>query len=186
MDKTSRGWLIDAVNLICEEIALVSHCQELINSYKFDMENAESWEEITKIMRKLEDQEDIMHSAINTRRSVMSVIYEEYKWDHNMRCSLKHAIWAYQFATECLYANPNSWTLKNLQQKCYEDMISILSLFCWIDEMVTCSRCLQDELDANKNKVKQVDVEWPSNYEIFLQQTQGNENIQNITQVPNI
>lgn len=133
---TSRWRLIDAVNLIAEEIAFASHCQELINNAQ------QEWDTKT-----IDHQRDLLQNSINNRRKIMWMIKEKYK-DHNKNlwCSLKHAIWAYQFATECLYADQDNEHRREIQQNCFDQMVKTLTLFCWIDEIVTCSRCLEDML----------------------------------------
>ena len=152
MQQTSRWRLLDSINLICEEIALASHCQELINTYRIDIESASDSETIKSLSDKIEDQEYILEQSIKIRRDVMSNVYDTYKWDHNLRCEVKHSIWAYQYATECLYANQDDWKRKYIQQLCYEKMIWILSKFCGVDEFITCSRCLEEILQNGNSK----------------------------------
>lgn len=148
--QTSRGWLIDAVNLICEQIALASHCQELINTYTNEMGNEDDEVSIQALVSKIQLQEQILKTSLSIRREVMSRIYQTHPWDHNNWCSLKHAIGAYWYATECMYANPDDVIWQQFQQKCYGNMVGVLWLFCGLDELILCSRCLEDELAGKK------------------------------------
>lgn len=151
MDKkqTSRGRILDAVNLMCEQVAIASHCQELINIYTIDIKTFEEWKWVTveDLTNKLMIQKNILEKSVSMRRSIMSKIAEMHPWDHHVRCSLKHALWLYQFATEVLYANPDDIFWIKQQQECYEIMIGVLWLFCGVKEFVTCGRCLEDELN---------------------------------------
>lgn len=141
MDKTSRWRLMDAVNLICEEIAFASHCQELINAYHIDLQ---WWDET--VIEKMIQQKDLLMISVDNRRNTMKYIYDKFQWDHHSWCSLKHAIGAYQYTTECLYANPDDGFWLAMQQSNYQKMVWVLSIFCWVDEFITCSRCLEDKL----------------------------------------
>lgn len=141
----SRWRLLDAIQLIAEQIALASHCQELINEYTIKFQ--ETPQEIELLTKRFEQME-ILTSILQSRRELMAKIYQTHTGDHNQRCSLKHAIGIYQFATECLYANQADPFRQDLQQKSYQNMIGILGLFCWIPGLITCARCLEDELAA--------------------------------------
>lgn len=66
--------------------------------------------------------------------------------DHNSWCSMKHAMATYWFMLEVHYANPEDLQFKYLAQQAYEHMVTILSIFLWVPEIVTCWRCLCDQL----------------------------------------
>jgi hypothetical protein len=66
---------------------------------------------------------------------------------------LKHAIGMYEYATEVLYAT-NSAKAEVMQQDAYEIMVGTLSQFCGIDELIICSRCLDDALASRKEDEK--------------------------------
>lgn len=150
MKQTSRWWLLDSIMFCIEQIALVSHLQENINVYVIDLQTTEDKEEKQKLMEKIQQQQEIRDNAIQQRRDMMSYIESEFDCDKHLWCCLKHAIAAYGYSTEVFYA----WTSTlPLQQEAYKNMISVLSLFVW-EEMVQCSRCLQDALDSNKTKWK--------------------------------
>lgn len=136
MSQTSRHWIIDAIELIANDIALASHYQELINS-RWDYQLSEKQSETVWL---------VLQSSIQRRRNLMSLIEKEFpKWDKKFWCALKHSIGIYIYATELLYANPLSLKFKEIQQNAYEDMIIVLSLFTW-KEINVCGRCLLDNI----------------------------------------
>jgi hypothetical protein len=127
MEKTSRHYLIDLIEMIANDIALVSHYQELLNSMK-----EEDAEEYARIFQQSIE-------AIDRRRDAM--LYLQNKFTKNPRkdywCIVKHSIASYQFATECLNAEPSP-EIASLQQKSYDAMIQNLCVFLGIDEVVFC------------------------------------------------
>jgi hypothetical protein len=72
-------------------------------------------------------------------------------WNHQYWCLFKHALWAYQYATECLYANLwNPWIWNEICVKSYTNLIAIANKFLWWDWIETCWRCLADKFESNK------------------------------------
>lgn len=148
---TSRWWIIDAINFIQEQIALASHCQELIHYYESKINETTDREVQQLHLLNRWIQQQILDSAMQARRTMMKVIQEKYKGNHLYRCQLKHAIAAYQFATEVMYANVDCWEFTRMQSMAYENMIGVLSLFTNQEEFVTCWRCLDDMLYSKKD-----------------------------------
>lgn len=140
MERTSRWWLLDMVNFIADNIAFVSHAQELINANSSTQDNLESNADLITIRDE----------ATEMRRFAMQYIQKELDCDKHYWCLVKHAIWSYQYATECLYANINDPLLVLLQQKAYENMVATVSKRVK-SEMVTCSRCLEDNIFWNES-----------------------------------
>lgn len=140
--KTSRHWLIDAIEMLGNDIAQVSHLQELLNInglWDYNLSEEKEW-----------DIRDIMHEYIDRRRVVMNEIRRQFadNWDEKLRCSLKHSIASYMYSTEMYYAEPQNEVLKKVQEWSYHNMIEILSLFLW-EEVVSCGRCLADNVTKN-------------------------------------
>ena len=155
MDKnhTSRWRLLDAVMFVMEQIALSSHIREHINVIRVDMESADK-DTFDFLIKKLSDQEQLLQDSLEIRRKMMDEIHIAFKWDHEQRCSLKHAIGAYWYATEVLVAgNFDNGVMKYIQQKSYEQMVAILSLFVG-EELVKCSRCLLDSINDKQTPIK--------------------------------
>ena len=130
--KTSRDTLLDKVEIIANCIAISSHCIELSNFYQ------ELWKD--------EDKQFILEIAIeysNLRRDIMKQILDDYDWDKNYWCLLKHCVSVYWYASE-IYLSEKNKTNEDMLLSAYSSMISIVCKFCWLKETVTCWRCLTD------------------------------------------
>lgn len=128
--KTSRHWVLDAVELIGQLQALNSHYEEYINSMILN----ESTEDAVKFATEQIKIND------NIRRDTMNMIAgagKQHRW-----CTTKHAIFAYTLACELNSANEDFEFIKKSLSK---QMYSSLSLFLWYD-IETCGRCLNDSL----------------------------------------
>lgn len=139
--QTSRLRVLDAVELIANQIAISSHCQELINEFMsdYDLEPTE------ELKQKIIDQQSILSQSITMRRMVMENLLETFESsDKNLRCTFKHAVASYMFATECAHAM-TAICREDIQQRAYLQMIQILSMFLGIEPQL-CGRCLQDIL----------------------------------------
>lgn len=152
---SSRKPLMDQIEFVTQLIAIVSHSQELIHHYESIVKEA-SWDDYEKAIQEIKDHESILNKSLNLRRDVMRSISEEYAWhDDKVRCSFKHAVASYWYATECLQAT-REWTTeyemwKDYQNTAYEIMNGIVSKFVWL-EMETCWRCLADKLPKFNDK----------------------------------
>lgn len=143
--QTSRARLIDAVELIANDIAQASHIQEKINNIEQDLELWE-WDEKGLLVKK-QDLILLLSDVVKRRRDTMTTIKEAFpEWDGDFWCSLKHAIASYWYATELYYANENFYPI---QRSSYETMIEVISSFIWV-EITSCWRCLHDQLLSNK------------------------------------
>lgn len=153
---TSRDYLFDAIELLQNSIAICSHAQELINVYNVDYSTAED-EEAKEIYEKIQEQTEILGDALTFRREIQKQIFSEWDWDHKVWCQFKHAVALHGYAVECWYANLENdsapfWSIK--MQEAYELMVKVMSKFLGADEMVTCGRCLLDQLNDAKDKSK--------------------------------
>lgn len=139
---TSRHYLIDLIELIWNDIALLSHYQELMNSYeKEDMtEYQELYEKSIEVLDRRRECMKLLETITN------KPVNQQY------RCIVKHSISSYQFATECLYADINNTKIREIQQRAYETMIENMCKYLWIDEIVSCWRCMTDKLLDHNNK----------------------------------
>ena len=141
MEKTSRMYVLDLVEAITNQIQFASHCQELLHFYYTEYNKNED----KLFIWLMEIQQDLLDNSIIIRRRMMERLKTETT-DEKMRCSLKHAISAYWFALETHYANPDDFEYKYLAQLTYEQMMKCLSIFMWLPEIVTCWRCLCDQI----------------------------------------
>jgi hypothetical protein len=135
MQQTSRNWLIDAVELIWQLLAVNSHWQELINSTD-SFVSAEEKEVLSSIVS--------INNAM--RRHLMQQIFDTFSWDHKYWCLLKHAIFSYELSCELLYSDSENKMFIALQQECSDNMYKILSKFIGTD-VVMCWRCLNEIIE---------------------------------------
>lgn len=157
---TSREAALDAIELITNQIALTSHCQELINTYSIDYEKEHYQSNKEKIAVKIDQQFEIMSKAIDMRRELTNQIKEEFDTEPKMRCSFKHAVAAYGFATELAYAYKDTDKApfyQKFQQQSYEQLMKVASLFLWLEEILSCGRCLLEALQAKWRIIKPVE-----------------------------
>jgi len=149
MEQTSRLRILDAVELIANQIAIVSHCQEIINELMADYETEPS----EKLQQQLMDQQSIMHQANTIRRMAMdSLLNSSDETDKNQWCVFKHAVWSYMFAMECSHVLWQSIDRANIQERAYMQMLQVLSMFLGVEPQL-CWRCLADILTNNKKNV---------------------------------
>lgn len=135
MNQSSRSRIVDAVEYIANNIAMISHLQEVINSG----DNEEVTEEMISIARpRIQDLNE-------SRRELMTEIKKLYNGNMHLWCALKHSIAMYGYATELLYANPDNIAFAKIQQWASETMYETLSQFIW-QEVTTCWRCFNDEI----------------------------------------
>lgn len=136
--ETSRHWILDAVECIKNCEAIVSHCNEIMDSI---------YENITtndKIYDKYKNLLEMRTLATNTRRRVMRKVYDAFPdSDHDYRCILKHAIEAKWFIDEVAAADDNTWIEET--EDMYKLMSLALSSFIWVEPKM-CARCMADDL----------------------------------------
>lgn len=145
--QTSRQWILDAVELIANLIAMSSHAQELINIYTIDF-NGASESEQDDIISKINEQKIFLSEANRIRRNYMSALEKEFGAEKQLWCEFKHAVGTYGFACEVYAANPSNPVLEGGQQDCYELMNKVISAFLNLDELLPCGRCLADKLNS--------------------------------------
>lgn len=160
MQQTSRLRVLDAVELIANQIAISSHCQELINELMSDYE-LEPTEELST---KIKNQQSILAQSIGLRRMVMDNLLVSFESsDKELRCTFKHAVASYMYATECSHVSGQNIWRETIQQRAYLQMIQVLSMFLGIEPQL-CGRCLQDILsDKQPNDVFKLRKEKSSN-----------------------
>ncbi len=137
MNQTSRHWLLDWVEFIWQQCALVSHLQEIIDSY---------WENEDISIIDKENAEYLIEQSNISRRNIMEKILLQFEWNKLYWCSVKHSIFAYELACELLYANKWDWIIEEIQRSAKNTMYSILSKFLW-KPVVLCWRCLNDMIE---------------------------------------
>ena len=149
--ETSRHWILDAIECIKNCEAIVSHCNEIMDSlYDHYMESdPEKKDDISN--RKYESCSKMKAMATKIRRRMMKKIFNHFEdADHDYRCILKHAASVKQFADEVDDAEA-SGIFREDTASSYKLMSLALSLFVW-EEPQLCARCMLDDLLSNEEE----------------------------------
>ena len=145
--ETSRHWILDAIECIKNCEAIVSHCNEIMDSY-YDKYNETEyiWDpKPSPVVRKYESCSKMKTMAIKIRRRMMKKIFDRFEdADHDYRCILKHAASVKQFADEVDDAEA-SGIFREDTASSYKLMSLALSLFVW-EEPQLCARCMLDDM----------------------------------------
>ena len=153
MNKDSQRWAVtELIELIANLIAGYSHHNELYNSLQSDLEHSELFtdEQVDEMQEESMWHYEKMTSLLEERRLAMRKLKEEaVECDEHMRCLVKHSIASYQFSQEVLNTNMDDATYIHLAEAAYQYMYECVSKFLWVT-IVTCSRCLDDELNLQK------------------------------------
>lgn len=154
-NKNSSRWkATELIELIANLIASYSHHNELYNSLWSDISHPELFteEQLDEMAKECERHDEKMQSLLKERRLAMRKLKEEaIECDNHMRCLVKHSIASFQFSQEVLNTNMDDLDYMHLAETAYQYMYECVSKFLWV-ELVTCARCLEDELALNKNK----------------------------------
>lgn len=141
--ETSRHWILDAIECIKNCEAIVSHCNEIMDSiYDNVSKNDKAYDDYMNLNRMKE-------IATKVRRKTMRKIFESFdKADHQYWCILKHAVAAKWFMDEVVAAgDDNHPSLRsNEPHDLYELMSLAISSFIWVEPQV-CARCMADDLE---------------------------------------
>lgn len=153
MNKDSQRWAVtELIELIANLIAGYSHHSELYNSLQSDLEHSELFtdEQVDEMQEESIWHYEKMTSLLEERRLAMRKLKQEaVECDDHMRCLVKHSIASYQFSQEVLNTNMDDADYIHLAEAAYQYMYECVSKFLWV-AIVTCSRCLDDELNLQK------------------------------------
>ena len=167
--ETSRHWILDAIECIKNCEAIVSHCNEIMDSiYDNVSKNDKAYDDYMNLNRMKE-------IATKVRRKTMRKVYESFdNADHKYWCILKHAIAAKWFMDEVVAADDDDHPSlrSNEPHDLYELMSLAISSFIWVEPQV-CARCMADDLeektieisdDTNKEVIDLLDKDLMFNY----------------------
>ena len=153
MNKDSQRWAAtELIELIANLIASYSHHNELYNSLQVDLNNREifSEDEAANLEEESAWHEMKMGSLLEERRLAMRKLKEmAIECDDHMWCLVKHSIAIYQFSQEVLNTKMDDLDYIHLAETAYQYMYECVSKFLWVT-LVTCARCLEDELNLQK------------------------------------
>ena len=157
--ETSRHRLLDAIECIKNCEAIVSHCNEIMDSYydKYN-ETEDIWDpKPSPVVRKYESCSKMKAMATKIRRRMMKKIFDRFEdADHDYRCILKHAASVKQFADEVDDAEA-SGIFREDTASSYKLMSLALSLFVW-EEPQLCARCMLDDLLSDEEEEQALDL----------------------------
>ena len=177
-DETSRHRLLDAIECIKNCEAIVSHCNEIMDSY-YDkyMEVWDGGEKSYVVTKKYESCDKMKAMATKIRRRMMKKIFDRFEdADHDYRCILKHAASVKQFADEVDDAEA-SGIFREDTASSYKLMSLALSLFVW-EEPQLCARCMLDDMmwedddipdDVNEKVINLLDKDLMFNFKWVLE-----------------
>ena len=153
MNKDSQRWAVtELIELIANLIASYSHHNELYNSLQSDLDHLELFtdDQVEEMQEDSMWHYDKMEALLEERRLAMRRLKEEaVECDEHMRCLVKHSIASYQFSQELLNTKMDDLDYIHLAEAAYQYMYECISKFLWVS-VVTCARCLDDELNLQK------------------------------------
>lgn len=151
-NKDSQRWTeTEVIELIGNLIASFSHHYELYNSLQTDLSHPALYtEEILNEMRneslwhanKMEELQEQRRTAMRVLKGMAKVC------DDKLWCVVKHSIANYQFAQELRCTDMNNFDYMQLAESASSYMYECISKFLWVN-LVTCGRCLNDELNLD-------------------------------------
>lgn len=145
-DTTSRHWILDAVECIKNCEAIVSHCNEIMDSIYPNVTKSD------EVYWKYINLQEMRELAKTTRRRVMNKVFQSFdNADHEYRCLLKHAVAAKWFIDEVADASEASFQWNDDRQDLYKLMSLALSSFIW-EKPQLCARCMADDLFYNEEE----------------------------------
>ena len=143
-NNASRGWVMDLVNSIANDLALANHLTETLHAKEVDLKNVEG-DEAKAITEQISNIETILRRTTDLRRKKMSRLVETFDdYDPRMWCAIKHSIESYMQSMEVFHAtnSKEDWVLF---QESIDNMASVISVATG-HEMQSCARCFSDQL----------------------------------------
>lgn len=147
---TSRWVVVDLVEVIKEQLAIYSHLQELykevvdtIDALTSSWANQDSIDEEAIKAVRLKKEIKNVYSRRQKAMQELKTLAKDY--DHKARCLVKHSIKEWWIAEEVWNTDMDNERFEEIMLDAETFCYKCLSLFLWT-EIVTCWRCLTDEL----------------------------------------
>lgn len=138
-DNTSRGWVIDLVGSIANDLALSNHLIEnIINQKNLLINGGEADSE------KLDRYISLEKTVTSIRRSKMRLLIQDVEFDKELWCPLKHAIESFMQSSEVYQATGSEESLVMMTES-NNVLAGIISLSLGM-ELEPCMRCVSDKL----------------------------------------
>lgn len=154
-NETSRWVVVDIVEMIKEQLAIYSHLQELYKEVVDNIDNAISnWaseNQINALTTEAQNLRNNIKDSYARRQQAMAMLRSQaVKYDRKCHCLLKHAIKEWWIAEEVWNTDKDNDTYEALMLAAENYMYKVLSQYLGT-EIVTCWRCLADELSLSSN-----------------------------------
>lgn len=143
-NNMSRGWAMDLINSIANDLALANHLTETLHAKEVDLAMADA-EDKERLEKQIQSIKSLLANAVTLRRQKMNRLADTFEdYDPRMWCSMKHSIESYMEAMEVFHAtnDPDDWAILKSSMS---QMSSVLSVSLGY-EMQPCARCFADEL----------------------------------------
>lgn len=136
---TSRGWILDLISSIANDLALSNHLIENIISHSNKLASGEiASDESLEIYRKLEKQVTAL------RRDKMRFLISDVEFNKELWCPLKHAIESFMQMSEVYQASDDIKAME-LMVESSNILAGVISLSLGM-EFEACMRCVSDRL----------------------------------------
>lgn len=151
--ETSRGVVVDLVEVIKEQLAIYSHLQELYKEVIDNIEAAKNTWANDDYIQELEGKayrfsKDLKDIYARRQQSMNELKKLAKEYNVKMHCLLKHAIKERGIAEEVWNSDMDNVIYEQIMLDAETFMYKILSQYLWT-EIVTCWRCLKDALEEN-------------------------------------
>jgi hypothetical protein len=143
-NNMSRGWAMDLINSIANDLALANHLTETLHAKEVDLAMA-SEDDKERLEKNISDIRGLISNAVSLRRQKMNRLADAFEgYDPRMWCAVKHSIEGYMEAMEVFHAtnSPEDWAILKTSMS---QMSSVLSVALGFD-LQPCARCFADEL----------------------------------------
>ena len=148
--ETSRGVVVDLVEVIKEQLAIYSHLQELYKEVIDNIEAAKSTWANDDYIQELEGKayifsKDLKDIYARRQQSMNELKKLAKEYNHKAWCLVKHSIKEWGIAEEVWNSDMDNIIYEQIMLDAETFCYKCLSVFLWT-EIVTCWRCLSDEL----------------------------------------
>lgn len=149
---TSRGFSLDLIDSIINDLAICSHARESIDTLNNKISSGDIVDDETKesILESIKNLNEIWSSTLMLRRKKMDMLFNLSENNNKsfMWCILKHALASFGTAVEVYEAvfNDETETILKDNTMALANIISMSLGF----EPFNCLRCLDDKLNINK------------------------------------
>jgi hypothetical protein len=137
--NTSRGWVLDLISSIANDLALSNHLIENIINQQNKLEQGEIDD-----TSQLYTYQELEHRVTKLRRDKMRFLIADVEFNKELWCPLKHAIESFMQMSEVYQATGTADAL-SLMVESNNILAGLISLSLGM-ELEACMRCVSDKL----------------------------------------